>query len=238
MITSFVSPRLLMMGGGSIGQAAAVLAQLGLSRPLVVTDPWMVSSGTVEKLLAPLKAAGITYGVFSDTVPDPTDTVIATGVTAMQASDYDCLIGVGGGSPMDTAKAMTILAAAPGGKQEISYGVPGIRFPNGGRIHFGTRRGGLSLYAGYTYRLFTAELADFTIAGTTIHFTADHQGFFVGQEQTLARTRSRQARRQTCRTHNGRHDGMHFFVGRHPVKGLRPPAYFHWQAFGFDALRQ
>jgi uncharacterized protein YdhG (YjbR/CyaY superfamily) len=67
------------------------------------------------------------------------------------------------------------LAAAPGGKQEISYGVPGIRFPNGGRIHFGTRRGGLSLYAGYTYRLFAAELADFTIAGTTIHFTADHQ---------------------------------------------------------------
>jgi alcohol dehydrogenase class IV len=63
VITSFVSPRLLVMGGGSIGQAATVLAQLGLSRPLVVTDPWMVSSGTVEKLLAPLKAGGIAYGI-------------------------------------------------------------------------------------------------------------------------------------------------------------------------------
>ena len=124
MITSFVSPRLLVMGGGSIGQAAAVLAQLGLSRPLVVTDPWMVSSGTVEKLLAPLKAGGIAYGIFSDTVPDPTDTVIATGVTAMQASDYDCLIGFGGGSPMDTAKAMTILAAAPAGAKMRDFKVP------------------------------------------------------------------------------------------------------------------
>ncbi len=124
MITSFVSPRLLVMGGGSIGQAAAVLAQLGLSRPLVVTDPWMMSSGTVEKLLAPLKAAGISYGVFSDTVPDPTDTAIATGVTAMQGHDYDCLIGFGGGSPMDTAKAMTILAAAPAGAKMRDFKVP------------------------------------------------------------------------------------------------------------------
>lgn len=48
MITNFVSPRLLVMGGGSLAQAASVLAQFGLSRPLVVTDPWMVSSGTVE----------------------------------------------------------------------------------------------------------------------------------------------------------------------------------------------
>ena len=124
MITNFVSPRLLMMGGGSIGQAAAVLGQFSLSRPLVVTDPWMVSSGTVEKLLAPLKAGGIKYGIFSDTVPDPTDTVIATGVTAMQASDYDCLIGFGGGSPMDTAKAMTILAAAPTGAKMRDFKVP------------------------------------------------------------------------------------------------------------------
>jgi 3-phosphoglycerate kinase len=86
VITNFVSPRLLVMGGGSIGQAAAVLAQLGLSRPLVVTDPWMVSSGTVEKLLAPLKAGGISYGVFSDTVPDPTDTVIADAFAADAAT--------------------------------------------------------------------------------------------------------------------------------------------------------
>ena len=68
-----------------------------------------------------------------------------------------------------------ILTAAPGGTEEISYRVPAVKFPNGGRIHFGARRGGLSLYAGYAFQLFTKELADFAVVGTTIHFTADHQ---------------------------------------------------------------
>jgi alcohol dehydrogenase class IV len=122
--TSFVSPRLLVIGGGAVAKLPEVLAQLGLSRPLVVTDPWMVSSGTVEKALAPLRSAGIVTGVFSDTVPDPTDTVIEAGVAAMKAGDYDCLVGFGGGSPMDTAKAMTILAAAPPGARMRDFKVP------------------------------------------------------------------------------------------------------------------
>jgi len=124
MTTSFVSPRLLVIGGGAVGKLAEVLAQLGLSKPLVVTDPWMVSSGTIEKALAPLRAAGIAAGVFSETVPDPTDTVIEAGVAAMKAGDYDCLVGFGGGSPMDMAKAMTILAAAPPGAKIRDFKVP------------------------------------------------------------------------------------------------------------------
>ncbi len=68
------------------------------------------------------------------------------------------------------------LAAAPGGKTSISYGVIGVVFPNGARIHCGARcKGGLSLYPGHTGREFASELKDFTIAGTTIHFTSDHE---------------------------------------------------------------
>ena len=82
--------------------------------------------------------------------------------------------------PADQAKCLrrlrdAILSAAPGGKEEISYRVPGVRFPNGGRVHFGTRRGGLSLYAGHVYEEFINDLTPFEIAGTTIHFTADHE---------------------------------------------------------------
>ncbi len=124
MTTTFVSPRLLMIGGGSVGKLAEVLGQFGLSRPLVVTDPWMVSSGTVEKALAPLRAGGMQPGVFSETVPDPTDTVIEAGVAAMKAGDYDCLVGFGGGSPMDTAKAMAILGAAAPGAKMREFKVP------------------------------------------------------------------------------------------------------------------
>ena len=68
------------------------------------------------------------------------------------------------------------LAAAPGGKTSISYGVIGIVFPNGARIHCGARsKGGLSLNAGHVSEAFTKELAQFTVSGTTIHFTSDHE---------------------------------------------------------------
>jgi len=123
-VATIVSPRLMRIGGGSVNQVAEVLAQFGLFRPLVVTDPWMVSSGTVERCLEPLRKAGIAAQVFSDTVPDPTDTVVEAGVAILKAGDFDCLIGFGGGSPMDTAKAMAILAAAPPGTKMREFKVP------------------------------------------------------------------------------------------------------------------
>ena len=110
MSATIVSPRLMLVGGGSVQEVAGVLAKFGLSRPLVVTDPYMVRSGLVCRCLDPLEAAGIAAAVFSDTVPEPTDTVINAGAALLQAGLYDCLIGFGGGSPIDTAKAMSILA--------------------------------------------------------------------------------------------------------------------------------
>ena len=115
---TIASPRMILIGGGTVRQLAEVLGKFGLSRPLVVSDPIMVSTGLIQRALDPLVAAGIAATVFSDTVSDPTDTVIEAGVAVLRAGDnYDCLIGFGGGSPIDTAKAMAILAAdtSPGG---------------------------------------------------------------------------------------------------------------------------
>ncbi|MGH7211545.1 MAG: iron-containing alcohol dehydrogenase, partial [Acetobacteraceae bacterium] len=89
---------------------------------LVVSDKVMVGTGLIDKCLTPLTAAGIAHTVFSDTVSDPTDTVIETGVGIIRAGNFDCLIGFGGGSPMDTAKAMAILAT--GGGKMRDYKVP------------------------------------------------------------------------------------------------------------------
>src|SRR5271167_4772547 len=119
---NFASPRLLLVAAGAVRQIADVLAKFGLSRPLVVTDPFMISSGHVRCCLDPLAAAGLAVSVFSDTVPDPTDTVIEAGVVELNKGDYDCLIGFGGGSPIDTAKAMSILAA--GGGKMRDYKAP------------------------------------------------------------------------------------------------------------------
>jgi alcohol dehydrogenase class IV len=119
---NIAAPRVLQVGGGSVRQIAEILGKFGLSRPLVVTDPFMVSSRHVNQCIDPLAAAGIAVTVFSDTVPDPTDTVIEAGVAELKRGSFDCLIGFGGGSPIDTAKAMAILAA--GGGKMRDYKVP------------------------------------------------------------------------------------------------------------------
>ena len=119
---NFASPRLLLVQAGAVRQIAEVLEKFGLSRPLVVSDPFMVSSGHLRHCLDPLAAAGLKVSVFSDTVADPTDTVIEAGVAALQRGAFDCLIGFGGGSPIDTAKAMAILAA--GGGKMRDYKAP------------------------------------------------------------------------------------------------------------------
>src|ERR1700761_8198013 len=119
---NFASPRLLLVSAGAARQIAEVLAKFGLSQPLVVTDPFMVSSGHVRAVLDPLTAAGLTVSVFSATVPDPTDTVVEAGGVELNKGDFDCLIGFGGGSPSDTAKAMAILAA--GGGKMRDYKAP------------------------------------------------------------------------------------------------------------------
>jgi alcohol dehydrogenase class IV len=122
MDMTFVAPRLMQVGGGSVRQLAELLGKLGLSRPLVVTDPFMVSSGLVQRCLEPLAAAGIVVSVFSDTIPEPTDTVVEAGVAVVHAGDFDCLVAFGGGSPIDTAKAMAVLAT--GGGRMRDYKVP------------------------------------------------------------------------------------------------------------------
>jgi alcohol dehydrogenase class IV len=119
---NIAAPRMLLVAGGAVKQVAEVLAKFGLSRPLIVTDPFMVKSGMVNAVLEPLAAAAIPAAVFSDTVPEPDDTVIDRGVAAMNAGAFDCLIGFGGGSPIDTAKAMAILGL--GGGKMRDYKVP------------------------------------------------------------------------------------------------------------------
>lgn len=122
MSATIFGPRIMLVGGGSIGRVGEVLEKLQVSRPLIVTDPFMVSSGMIEQLTAPLSKAGIVYDVFSDTVPDPTTTVVDAGTQRLRSGGFDGLIGFGGGSPMDTAKAMNILAAHGG--QMRDYKVP------------------------------------------------------------------------------------------------------------------
>lgn len=108
-IASIALPRILRIGGGASKQLPEVLTSLGLCRPLIVTDGYLVSSGRVAVLTAGLAKAGIASRVFADTVPDPTVASIDAGVACLHDGDHDCVVGFGGGSPLDSAKAIALL---------------------------------------------------------------------------------------------------------------------------------
>jgi alcohol dehydrogenase class IV len=114
MIAPIALPRILRIGGGALHETGEVLGLLGLSRPLIVTDPMMVKFGLAERLRDILRSAGIAATIFSDTVPEPDSDAVDRARDAVLAGDYDCLIGLGGGSPIDTAKAVAVLARQGG----------------------------------------------------------------------------------------------------------------------------
>lgn len=107
-------PRVLRIGGGALAETADVLRQLGLSRPLIVTDAYFASCGLCERLTGLLAAQGMAARVFDGVLPDPTEAVIARAVAFLKEAEHDCVIGLGGGSPIDTAKAVAVLAVRGG----------------------------------------------------------------------------------------------------------------------------
>ena len=128
-------PRILRVGAGASDELAATLMHLGLSRPLLVTDPFMQQCGYVERVANGLEAAGVAYGLFADCVPDPTTDSVGEGLKALAAGDYDCLVALGGGSSIDTAKAVAAMAERDGPMRDykvphlIDTGLPVIAIP-------------------------------------------------------------------------------------------------------------
>lgn len=107
-------PRLMKVGGGAVKELGDVVAELGARRPLVVTDPFMRKSGTVDGAIDALRAGGFDTAVFAGTVPDPTTDSLVAGLEAVRQHEADVLIGFGGGSSIDTAKALGLLSKQGG----------------------------------------------------------------------------------------------------------------------------
>ncbi|WP_374597723.1 iron-containing alcohol dehydrogenase [Sphingosinicella sp.] len=124
-VAGIALPRILRIGGGAAQQLAEVLGALGVARPLVVTDSFLAGQGMVERLLDGLHAAGITARVFTETVPDPTVASIEAGLAFLHDGDHDCVVGFGGGSPLDSAKAIAMLAVHGGAMAD--YKVPHVQ---------------------------------------------------------------------------------------------------------------
>ena len=108
------SPKIIRIGGGVAEETADVLKQLGLSRPLIVTDKNLVKLGHVDLVLAILEKQNITWSIFDGVVEDPTDQCVDAGLEVFNSSSFDCVIGLGGGSPMDTAKSISFMSVNDG----------------------------------------------------------------------------------------------------------------------------
>ena len=117
-------PKLLEIGGGSLAKLPDILSAIGCSRPYVITDRIMESLGYTTTLQALLSDATLSADIFYDTEPEPTEASILPAVTAVRQGNYDCVIALGGGSAIDSAKAVAILA--PLGGVMNDYKVPRI----------------------------------------------------------------------------------------------------------------
>ena len=136
MSAKIVLPRVLQIGAGASNEIGAVLKRLGLNRPLIVTDKVMVLLGYIESLQKSLAESGINADVFDDTVPEPTVASIQAGVKQVRHGNYDCVIALGGGSPIDSAKAIAILGKYGGEMRDYKFprivdepGLPVIAIP-------------------------------------------------------------------------------------------------------------
>ena len=100
-------------GKGAIGNIVPELAARGFQKAFVCSDPDLIKFNVTKKVTNVLENAGIDYEIYSKIKANPTVENVQTGVAAFKASGADCIIAIGGGSSMDTAKAIGIIIENP-----------------------------------------------------------------------------------------------------------------------------
>ncbi|MBQ3128075.1 MAG: lactaldehyde reductase [Clostridia bacterium] len=100
-------------GKGAIGAIPEEIKARGFKKAFVASDPDLIKFGVSKKVTDILEAAGIEYVMFSEIKPNPTIENVQAGVEAYKAAGADCIVAIGGGSSMDTAKAIGIIINNP-----------------------------------------------------------------------------------------------------------------------------
>lgn len=113
MIHRFVLNEVSYFGPGAREVLPKEIKRLGLHKAFVTTDKDLIKYGVADKVLDVLKAAQIPYEVFSEIKPNPTVSNVKAGVAAFSASGADFILAIGGGSSIDTAKAVGIISNNP-----------------------------------------------------------------------------------------------------------------------------
>ena len=136
MSNQIILPSIMQIGAKASQEVGNILNSLSYKKPLIITDKMMVELGYASKIQESLNAVNIHADIFSDTIPEPTVASIQAGVNKIKSADYDCIIALGGGSPIDSAKAIGILGKFGGVMSDYKFprlvseiGVPIIAIP-------------------------------------------------------------------------------------------------------------
>lgn len=113
MVNRFVLNETSYHGAGAIKEIATEVNGRGFKKAFVCSDPYLIKFGVTKKVTDVLDNAEIDYEIYSEIKPNPTIKNVQTGVKAFKNSGADCIIAIGGGSSMDTAKAIGIIIKNP-----------------------------------------------------------------------------------------------------------------------------
>ena len=112
-VTTFYYPTKIVFGPGAIERLPLEIDAFKMSRPLVVTDGGLAKSPVFDRVLGIIRKRSGDAVVFDHVLPNPTERNVLDGVARYQEAKCDGVIGVGGGSPLDAAKAITLKATHP-----------------------------------------------------------------------------------------------------------------------------
>ncbi|MGN1090772.1 MAG: lactaldehyde reductase [Huintestinicola sp.] len=113
MANRFILNETSYHGSGAIAAIAGEAKGRGFKKALVCSDPDLIKFGVTKKVIDVLEGAGLAYEIFSEIKPNPSIENVQAGVAAFKAAGADYLIAIGGGSSMDTAKAVGIIINNP-----------------------------------------------------------------------------------------------------------------------------
>ncbi|GAB3106590.1 iron-containing alcohol dehydrogenase [Aestuariicella hydrocarbonica] len=123
---SFTTTKTLINAPGSLNDLATHCEALGVQRPLIVTDQGIVGAGLLEQLETVIKASNLAHAVYDQVVADPAEAIVFAALKVAKQHQADGIIGFGGGSSMDTAKLIALLARSEEKLEDI-YGVDQVK---------------------------------------------------------------------------------------------------------------
>jgi alcohol dehydrogenase len=133
-------PKISLHGCGAIEDMVKLLAQKQWGKALIVTDGQLVELGLLEGLFSAMQQHALPYAMFNEVFPNPTEELVQQGWQAFKQHQCDYLIAFGGGSPIDTAKAIKILTGNPGPSTAYS-GVGKVKHPGVALVAINTTAG-------------------------------------------------------------------------------------------------